>query len=209
MTRRPPLKLGFLASHGGSGMRAVLTAIAEGDLNAEGRILISNNAGCAAIAAAEAAGLPWRRVSISSEGSAEAADRAIANALTNAGAGLVVLSGYMRKLGPETLKRFSGRILNIHPALLPRHGGQGLYGRRVHEAVHASGDLATGATVHLVDSDYDTGPIIGQVSAPVRPEDSVDDIEARVRALEPGLLVDTLRRIADGELRLPEPAGRA
>ena len=184
-------------------MRAVLAAIAAGELNAEARVLVSNNSGCAAIAAAEAAGLPWRHISITTAGGPDAADRAIAESLTDAGAGLVVLSGYMRKLGPETLRRFGGRILNIHPALLPRHGGQGLYGRRVHEAVRASGDAVTGATVHLVDSDYDTGPIIAQVQAPVRPDDTVDDIEARIRALEPGLLVDTLRRIADGELTLP------
>ncbi len=203
MPLRQPLKLGFLASHGGSGMRAVLAAIAAGDLNAEARILIGNNRGCAAIAAAEAGGLAWRHISIATEGAPEAADRAIAEALAGAGAELIVLSGYMRKLGPETLRRFSGRVLNIHPALLPRHGGQGLYGRRVHEAVRASGDVVTGATVHLVDGDYDTGPVIAQVSAPVAPGDTVDDIEARVRALEPGLLVDTLRRIARGELTLP------
>jgi phosphoribosylglycinamide formyltransferase-1 len=209
MTDNPPLKLGFLASHGGSGMRAVLAAIEAGELRAEARILVSNNADCAAMAAAEAAGLPCRHISISSEGGAEAADRAIAEALSDAGAELVVLSGYMRKLGPVTLARFRERILNIHPALLPRHGGQGLYGRRVHEAVHSSGDRVTGATVHIVDGDYDTGPMIAQVSAPIGPGDSVDEIEARVRALEPGLLVDTLRRIQAGELRLREPAGRA
>ena len=184
-------------------MRAVLAAIAAGALNAEARILICNTRGCAAIAAAQQAGLPWRHISGATEGGPEAADRAIAEALTEAGADLVVLSGYMRQLGPETLGRFGGRILNIHPALLPRHGGQGLYGRRVHEAVRASGDKVTGATVHLVDSDYDTGPVIAQASAPVWPGDTVDDIEARVRALEPGLLVETLRRIATGDLILP------
>jgi phosphoribosylglycinamide formyltransferase-1 len=209
MADNPPLKLGFLASHGGSGMRAVLAAIEAGELKAEAKILITNNIGCAAMAAAEAAGLACRHISNSSAGGAEAADRAIAEALKDAGAELVVLSGYMRKLGPETLSRFRERILNIHPALLPRHGGQGLYGRRVHEAVHASGDQVTGATVHLVDSEYDTGPMIAQVSAPVAPGDSIDEIEAKVRALEPGLLVDTLRRIQTGELRLREPAGRA
>jgi len=184
-------------------MRAVLAAIASGELDAEARILVTNNRDCAAVAAADAAGLPWRHVSAASAGGADAADREIADTLTQAGAGLVVLSGYMRKLGPRTLERFAGRILNIHPALLPRHGGAGLYGRHVHEAVHASGDPVTGATVHLVESDYDTGPIVAQVSAPVRPGDTIDDIEARVRALEPGLLVDTLRRIAKGELKLP------
>ncbi|HEY5413077.1 MAG TPA: phosphoribosylglycinamide formyltransferase [Caulobacteraceae bacterium] len=202
MPRRPPLRLGFLASHGGSGMRAVLAAIASGELNAEGRILVSNNPDCAAIAAAAEAGLPWRHLSAATEGDPAAADRAIAEALASAGAELIVLSGYMRKLGPETLERFKGRVLNIHPALLPRHGGRGLYGRRVHEAVRASGDAVTGASIHIVDRDYDTGPVIAQARAPVLADDTVEDIEARVRAIEPSLMVQTLSRIAGGELWL-------
>ena len=202
MPVHPMLKLGFLASHGGSGMRAVLAAIAASELNAEARILVTNNRDCAAAQAAEAAGLPWRHISAVGEGSPEGADRAVAEALSGAGAELVVLSGYMRKLGPQTLERFKGRILNIHPSLLPRHGGHGLYGRHVHEAVRASGDTQTGASIHLVDQDYDTGPVIAQAVVPVRPQDTVDDIEARVRAVELGLMVQTLRRIAEGELRL-------
>ena len=184
-------------------MRAVLDAIAAGELSAEARVLITNNWDCGAVAGAEAAGLPWKHISTSSEGSAEAADAAMAEALAEASAELVVLSGYMRKLGPRTLERFAGRILNIHPALLPRHGGQGLYGRRVHEAVRASGDTLSGASIHLVDAGYDTGPVIARAEVPVRPGDSVDDIEARVRAAEPGLMVETLRKIAAGELVLP------
>jgi phosphoribosylglycinamide formyltransferase-1 len=203
MPVHPKLKIGFLASHGGSGMRAVLAAIAAGELDAEARILITNNRDCPAVAAAEAAGLTWRHISGASSGGPDAADREIAAALAGAGAELVVLSGYMRKLGPETLARFQGRILNIHPALLPRHGGHGLHGRHVHAAVRASGDTRTGASIHLVDSDYDTGAVIAQAEVPVRPDDSIDDIEARVRAVEPGLMVQTLRRIAEGELRLP------
>jgi phosphoribosylglycinamide formyltransferase 1 len=197
------LKLGFLASHGGSSMRAILNAIAAGELDAEARLLVVNNSGCGAAAAAKAAGVPCRHISARTEGDAEAADRAIADAMTAAGAELIVLSGYMRRLGPKTLERFSGRILNIHPALLPRHGGQGLYGRRVHEAVHASGDAVTGASIHLVESEYDTGPVIARREVHVGPEDGVDDIEARVRSIEPGLFVETLRRIACGELVLP------
>ena len=184
-------------------MRATLAAIAAGRLRAEGRILITNNPGCGAVAVAEGAGLPWRHLSGSSEGSPEAADQAIADAPAPASAELVVLSGYMRKLGPATLARFGGRILNIHPALLPRHGGQGLYGRHVHEAVRASGDTVSGASIHLVDAGYDTGPVIARTVVPVHPGDSVEEIEARVRAVEPGLMVETLRRIATGELRLP------
>ena len=197
------LRLGFLASHGGSGMRAALAAIAAGQLDADPRILVTNNRDCAAVAAAEAAGLAWRHISAANVGSVEAADTAIAEALSDAGANLVVLSGYMRKLGPETLARFRGRILNIHPALLPRHGGRGLYGRHVHEAVRASGAAISGASIHLVDADYDTGPVIARAEVPVSPDDSVEDLEARVRAVEPALMVQTLKRIAAGELTLP------
>src|SRR5262249_19596549 len=119
-----PLKLGFLASHGGSGMRAIVQAIRAGELPAEPRILISNNADCQALTFAAGEGIPTKRISAASEGGLEAADRSIAQALEAAGAELVVLSGYMRRLGPQVLRRYAGRILNIHPALLPRHGGQ-------------------------------------------------------------------------------------
>jgi phosphoribosylglycinamide formyltransferase-1 len=205
MALNPSLKLGFLASHGGSGMRAIVAAIRSGELGAEPRLVISNNPGSEALAFAEREGLPWRHINVSSEGSFEAADAAIAEALQAAGAELIVLSGYMRKLGPEVLTRYGGRILNIHPALLPRHGGLGMYGRRVHEAVRASGDTVTGASVHLVEHEYDTGPVIARCEVPVGPDDSVDEIEARVRAAEPGLYVQTLQRIAQGEIALPGP----
>ena len=184
-------------------MRATLEAIAAGALQAEARILVTNNRDCSAVAVAQIHRLPWRHISALSEGGVERADEAIAEALAGADIQLVVLSGYMRKLGPRTLERFKGRILNIHPALLPRHGGQGLYGRRVHEAVQASGDTVSGASIHLVDADYDTGPVIARAEVSIRPGDRVDDIEARVRAVEPGLMVETLRKIAAGELVLP------
>ncbi|MBV8165851.1 MAG: phosphoribosylglycinamide formyltransferase, partial [Alphaproteobacteria bacterium] len=132
------MRLGFLASHGGSGMRAIVAACDAGRLDATPCVLISNNADSPAMHWAAARGLPAQHMSSRTHG--DALDDAMAARLGEAGVSLVVLSGYMRKLGPATLARYRGRILNIHPALLPRHGGQGLYGRRVHEAVHASGD---------------------------------------------------------------------
>jgi phosphoribosylglycinamide formyltransferase-1 len=201
----PPLKLGFLASHGGSGMRAIVQAIRAGELAAEPRIVISNNRDCDALTFAAGEHVPQRCINAANAGGPEAADAAIAQALDEAGAELVILSGYMRRLGPAVLARYAGRILNIHPALLPRHGGQGMYGRRVHEAVHAAKDTVTGATVHLVESDYDTGPVLARREVPVLPGDGIDEIEARVRAAEPGLYVETLHRIASGEIPLPDP----
>ena len=200
-----PIRIGFLASHGGSSMRAILAAIGSGALEAKGVLAISNNADSPALEAAQAARLVTRHISAASAGGAEAADQAIAEAMQAAGAELIVLSGYLRKLGPETLGRYRGRVLNIHPGLLPRYGGQGMYGRRVHEAVRAAGDAVTGATVHVVDADYDTGPILAQREVPIHSDDTAEDIERRVMAAEPGLFVETLVRLAEGGLALPDP----
>ena len=197
------LKLGFLVSHGGSSMRAIVAAIRAGDLAAEARLVVSNNGDCAALEFARAEGLAWRHISAMTEDGAKAADLAIAEAMQAADVELVVLSGYLRKLGPETLARYRGRILNIHPGLLPKYGGQGMYGRRVHEAVAAAGESVSGASVHLVDGDYDTGPVIAQRTITVAPTDGAEDIERKVMAAEPGLFVETLAKIARGDLILP------
>ena len=103
----------------------------------------------------------------------------------------------MKRLGPKTLERFRNRIINTHPALLPKFGGQGYYGRRVHEAVIAAGVSESGATVHLVDGDYDTGPILAQVQVPVRPDDTVATLEERVQEAERKLIVTTLTELAN------------
>ncbi len=192
------LRLGFLASHTGKSLRAIVAAIAEGALEAEAVLVVSNNADAPALAFAREQGLPAKHLSATTEGSPEAADLAIAGAMDSAGADLIVMSGYLRKLGPETLRRFEGRVLNIHPALLPRHGGQGMYGRRVHEAVLRDGDDVTGATVHLVDSEYDHGPALFQAEIPVLADDTVDSLQARVMALEPELYLEVLRTIVEG-----------
>lgn len=197
------LKLGFLASHSGSSMRAIVQAIADGVLDAEARIVISNNGESAALAFARDHHVAARHISGRTAGSAEAADRAIADALTDAGVTLLVLSGYLRPVGPETLARFSGRILNIHPALLPAYGGQGMYGRHVHEAVIASGDAETGCSIHLVDGEYDHGQVISQRRVRVEPGDTPETLAARVMAVEPALFVETLRDVAARRSVLP------
>jgi phosphoribosylglycinamide formyltransferase-1 len=119
------------------------------------------------------------------------------------GVELIVLSGYLRQLGPRTLRRYEGRILNIHPGPLPQFGGHGMYGRRVHEAVIAAGVAQSGIVIHLVDGEYDRGPVIAQRGVPVEAGDTAEALEARVTALEPAFFVETLRRIAEGGLKLP------
>jgi phosphoribosylglycinamide formyltransferase-1 len=195
------IRLGFLASNNGSSLRAIVAAIEAGRLAAEPRLVVSNRKDAPALAFAREHGLP--ALFIPTLKDPAGADRRLAEALAEAGCDLVVLSGYLRKLGPRTLAAYRNRILNIHPALLPRYGGQGMYGRRVHEAVAAAGDSRSGVSVHLVDEHYDHGPVIAQCEVALDPGDAAADVERKVVAAEPGLFVDTLRRIAAGQLKLP------
>lgn len=194
--KNAPLRLGFLASHGGTSMRAILSAIDAGELAAEARILICNNGDAPALTFAHERGMPAHHISAKTAGGEYAADVAICAALQEHGCNLVVMSGYLRKLGPSTLSAFDKCILNIHPALLPKFGGQGMYGRRVHQAVIASGDKESGATIHFVDGEYDHGEIVAQRKVPVLPDDSAEDLEKRVAAAEPAFYVDVLKQIA-------------
>jgi phosphoribosylglycinamide formyltransferase 1 len=200
---RGGLKIGFLASHGGSSMKAILEAIADGRLRASAAAVISNNADAPALAHARALGIPAYHLSETRLGGVAQADLAIADTLAARGAELIVLSGYLRKLGPLTLERYRGRILNIHPGKLPTYGGRGMYGRHVHAAVIAAGERASGVTIHLVDEEYDHGPVVAACDIAVETGDTAESLAARIQAAEPGFFVETLRRIADGTLRLP------
>src|SRR5581483_9415194 len=108
-------------------------------------------------------------------------ERAQLAALDGAGATHILLAGYMKKLDRAVLEAYPGRVYNTHPALLPAHGGQGMYGDRVHAAVLAAGDLRSGATVHIVTDDYDDGPIVAAAEVAVLPDDDVASLGARVR----------------------------
>lgn len=195
-----PLKLGFLASGNGTSARAIVAAIKAGELPAEARLLVSNNRKAPALDWARAAGVP--ALCIPTQADPARADESLAAEMAAHGVELIVLSGYLRKLGPKTLARFSGRILNIHPGPLPQFGGHGMYGRRVHEAVLAAGARESGAAIHLVDEEYDRGPVLAQRAVPVEPGDTPQALEARVTAVEPRFFVETLQQIAEGKLAL-------
>ncbi len=190
------LHLGFLASHAGTSMRAIVGAIEAGELEAEACIAISNNADAPALAFARASRFSAEHISKKTAGSEEAADQQIATALAAAGADIVILSGYLRMVGPLTLARYRGRILNVHPALLPKFGGRGMYGRFVHEAVLAAKETMSGASVHLVDEVYDHGSVLAQKAVPVLPGDTPATLADRIVAIEGALFVETLKGIA-------------
>lgn len=187
------MSLGVLASHEGTTLQAIIDAF-------PGRVaaVISNNADARALTRARAAGIPAHHLSSRTHPDPDALDATIAATLQAAAVELVVLAGYMRKLGPRTLAAFPRRILNTHPALLPKYGGQGMYGLHVHRAVLAAGDTVTGASVHWVDGGYDTGPVIARRAVHVEPGDTPETLAARVQAHERVLLVDVLSRILSG-----------
>lgn len=196
------MNIGFLASHGGSNMQAIIDACKAGRLSAVPVVVISNNGESRALERARNEGIPNYYLSGKTHPDPDRLDQAILDALILHKVDVVALAGYMKKLGPKTLAHFRGRILNIHPALLPKHGGKGMYGIRVHEAVIAAGETESGVTVHLVTEEYDRGSILAQVTVPVMPGDTPETLAERVLVQEHILYPTTLQRIATGEIIL-------
>jgi phosphoribosylglycinamide formyltransferase-1 len=196
------MKLAFLASHGGSNMQAVVDACRNGSLPAEPVLVISNNPEAQALDRARRSGVAACCLNARTHPGAESLDAAILDTLIRHGAELVVLAGYMKMIGPLTLACFHNRIINIHPALLPRHGGQGMYGLRVHAAVLAAKETTTGVTIHLVNGEYDSGRILAQSPVAVQEDDTPETLARRVLAEEHRLLVATLREIIASRIAL-------
>ncbi len=190
------MRLAVLASHAGTILQAVLDACEVGDLDARVVLVISNNSRSGAMMRAAAAGAPTLHLSSATHPEPQRLDAAMVQALQDVDADWVLLAGYMKKLGPRVLAAYRDRIINTHPALLPKFGGTGFYGRKVHEAVLAAGEAESGATVHLVDEHYDAGPILAQVRVPVRSDDDAETLEERVKVAERKLVVATLAELS-------------
>ena len=188
-----PVPVAVLVSGGGTNLQALLDALGGGAVARIARV-VSSRGDAAALERARRAGVPVEVL-------ADPADPA--EVIRAAGdARLVVLAGYLKRVPPAAVARFRWRVINIHPALLPAFGGDGMYGRRVHEAVLASGVALSGATVHYVDEEYDRGPILAQWPVPVRADDTPDSLAARVLEVEHRLLPAAVLALA--RLGVPE-----
>ena len=196
------LRLCLFASHGGSNLQAILDACRAGTLAAEPRVVISNDSDAFALKRAAAAGVPTYHVSGLTHPDDDKRDVVHLDILQRHGVNLIILAGYLKKLGPRVLEAFAGRILNIHPAILPKYGGPGMYGERVHRAILAAGEKETGVTIHVVNEEYDAGPIIAQCRVPVETGDTVETLGRRVLDREHVFFVETLRKIESGEIVL-------
>jgi phosphoribosylglycinamide formyltransferase-1 len=218
------LRIGVLVSGKGTNLQAILDACARGDIPGGVVLVVSSSAKAFALERARRAGV--RTVVLATKEFSDRAsyDARLVELLRNAQVELVCLAGFLRILTPQFVENFAGRIMNIHPALLPAFGGPGMYGAHVHEAVLASGVKVSGCTVHFADETPDGGPIILQSAVPVEQDDTVETLAARVAVEEHRLYPAAIRLFAEGRLqvigqrvhaidpggpRAPAPASRA
>ncbi len=192
-----PLKLGVLLSGGGRTLENLVSEIKSGRLNAEIKVVISSDPGAYGLERARNHGVPAHAVRLEDHPGARAFSDAITEILVRAGAELVILAGFLKLyLIPEI---FEGRVMNIHPALIPKHCGKGYYGHHVHEAVLAAGDAESGCTVHFCDNKYDHGPVIVQRRIPVLENDTPDSLADRVFEEECKAYPEAIRMYIEGK----------
>ena len=196
------ISLGILASHGGSNLQAIMDACDNGSLKANVAVVVSNNSGSSAMRRARKSGIPAYHLSSSTHSDDGDLDVAIKNILKKYSVDLIILAGYMKKIGPSVLRTFHNRVINSHPALLPKYGGKGMYGDRVHKAVVKAKSTETGISIHLVDEHYDHGPIISQKIIAVDSAEGVEFVKKKVQKHEHRFWVTTLNKIQKGEIDL-------
>ena len=183
-------------------MQAVIDACKDGSLDANPSIVISNNGNAGAVKRAKKENIPYYIFNTTTYFSSVDLDNAMLNTLLQHEVELIILAGYMKKIGEKILRHYKGRIINIHPSLLPKYGGKGMYGTHVHEAVLKAGEKETGITIHIVDEEYDTGPIIAQTPISVTDDDTVDSLSKRVLEREHRFLVETIVKVVSEEINL-------
>ncbi|MDR3293928.1 MAG: phosphoribosylglycinamide formyltransferase [Clostridiales bacterium] len=197
-------RIAVFVSGGGTDFQSVIDAVKRGEIDAEISLLVSSRDGVYALTRAEENSIPSYVFKKKDYADTDEMFRGIDALLTAQKIDVIVLAGYLSILGAEFTKKYLGRIINIHPSLIPKHCGAGYYGIRVHESVIASGDKVTGATVHFVDEGTDTGAVIIQKEIPVLQSDTAESLQQRVLAVEHEILPAGVKLLCEGKVRLVE-----
>jgi phosphoribosylglycinamide formyltransferase-1 len=197
-----PLRIAFLVSGNGTLFEYISEQLRESDLNASSVLLLSSNPDAPALDRAKRLDIPSLLVQRSEFASGDAFSDAIIDVLEQHNVNFVCLAGYMKRVPSAIVQKFHNRMLNIHPALLPAFGGKGMFGRHVHEAVLESGVRVTGVTVHLVDEEYDHGPIVLQRAVFVMVDDTPETLEHRVHEIEYQIYMDAIRLFAQNRIQV-------
>ena len=191
-----------MASHGGTNLQAIMDACATGDIYGKVKVVVSNNSRSKALRRASNANIPSYHMSAITHPDTLELERSIKNVMTDHKVDLIVLAGYMKKIGSQLIEDFPKRVVNSHPALLPKYGGEGMYGDLVHAAVINAGETESGVTIHLVDQNYDQGTIIAQVKIPIAPQETVDSLREKIQTKEHSFWIETIEKIRTGEIDL-------
>lgn len=192
------IRISVMISGSGSNLQAIIDAIEDGRIpRAKIVQVISNNASAYGLERAENHDIPTAIITEHDFADIRDREKAVLNALRNEGTDLVVLAGYLKILPADVLKEYEDRIINIHPSLLPKHGGAGYYGKNVHQAVLDAGDTETGVTVHYVTDQVDGGEIILQKKVEVRQSDTVDILAQRVLAKEHEVYPEAINKVIE------------
>ena len=191
-----------MASHGGTNLQAIMDVCATGDIYGNVKVVVSNNSRSKALRRASNANIPSYHMSAITHPDTLELERSIKNVMTDHKVDLIVLAGYMKKIGSQLIEDFPKRVVNSHPALLPKYGGEGMYGDLVHAAVINAGETESGVTIHLVDQNYDQGTIIAQVKIPIAPQETVDSLREKIQTKEHSFWIETIEKIRTGEIDL-------
>ena len=173
-------------------MQSIIDGCNAGKINAQVCAVISNNSKSGAMERARNANIPAFHFSAKTHPDAEKLVATILRTLQDYDTDIIFLAGYMKKIDPSILYAYKDRIFNIHPSLLPKFGGKGMFGINVHQAVIDAGETETGVTIHKVDPEYDTGEYVAQRTVPVHPNDTAETLAARVLEAEHEFLVEVL-----------------
>lgn len=196
------MNIAVFASHGGSDLQAIIDGCKNNKINAEVVVVISNNGDSMALQRAKNEKISAYHLSAKKFGSEDALALEILNVLSQYGVDMIFLAGYMRMLHISILEKYNNRIFNIHPALLPKFGGKGMYGMNVHNAVIQAGETETGVTIHRVNAEYDSGEIVAQTKVAVMVGDTAEILAARVLEREHEFLVEVISDISEGKITL-------
>lgn len=195
-------RIAVFISGSGTDLQSIIDATKDGRLSAQVLWVVSSKYDAYGLVRAINAGIETAVFNAKEFESTQSAGEYLVRNLRERKIDYIALAGYLKMIPVEVLKAYPGRVVNIHPALLPKYGGKGMYGRKVHEAVIASGDAQSGPTVHLADEIYDNGKILEQAIVPVLPDDTPDTLAARVLAAEHILYPVALNKLIKGEYKL-------
>ena len=196
------VKIGVLISGGGTNLQAIIDSIEEGNIKGEIGLVISNRKDAYGLTRAQKAGIETLYINSREFDSEEEYNKKIIEEFTKRNIELIVLAGYLKVLSEEFIDKYRGRIVNIHPSLIPSFCGKGCYGEKVHEMVLERGVKLTGVTVHFVDEGTDTGPIILQRAVEVKDDDTVERLKERVLEVEHQILPEAIKLFCEDRLSI-------